>query len=72
MQCFHSPKQPERNTNQGVMCCAKKEGYTGSLQACATSRRVLVVANTYNKLPRSRSVNTSIHSVKGEKQQEMQ
>jgi hypothetical protein len=72
MQCFHSPKQPERNTNRGVMCCAKKEGYTGLLQACATSRRVLVVANTYNKLPRPRSVNTSIHSVKGEKQQEMQ
>jgi hypothetical protein len=36
------------------------------------SRRVLVVVNTYNKLPRPRSVNTSICSVKGEKQQEMQ
>jgi len=54
------------------MCCAKKGGYSGLLQACVTSRRVLVVVNTCNKYPRPRSVNTSIHSVKGEKQQEMQ
>ena len=72
MQCFHSPKQSERNTNRGGMRCAKKGEYSGLLQACATSRRVLVVVNTYNKLPRPRSVDTSIHSVKGEKQQEMQ
>ena len=38
---------------------------------CVTSRKVLVVLNTCNKYPRSRPVNTSIHSVKGEKQQEM-
>jgi len=72
MQCFHSPKQSERNTKRGGMCCAKKGGYSGLLQACVTSRRVLVVVNTWNKYPRSRSVNTSIQSVKGEKQQEMQ
>ena len=39
---------------------------------CVTSRRVLVVVNTCNKYPRSMSFNISIHSVKGEKQQEMQ
>jgi hypothetical protein len=72
MQCFHSPKPSERNTNRGGMYCAKKGGNSGLLQACATSRRVLVVVNTCNKYPRPRSVNTSIHSVKGEKQQEMQ
>jgi hypothetical protein len=49
MQCFHSPKKSERNTNRGGMCCAKKGGYSGLLQACATSRRVLVVVNTCNK-----------------------
>jgi hypothetical protein len=73
MQCFHSSKQSERNTKyRGRMCCANKGGYSGLLQACATSRRVLVVVNTCNKYPRSRSVNTSIHSDTGEKQQEMQ
>jgi hypothetical protein len=51
MQCFHLPKQSERNTNREGMCCAKKGGYSGLLQACATSRRVLVVVNTCNKLP---------------------
>ena len=55
-------------SRKNVLC--KKGGYSGLLQACATSRRVLVVMNTCNKYPRS--VNTSIHSVKGDKQQEMQ
>ena len=72
MQCFHSPKQSERNTNRGRMCSAKKGGYSGLLQACATSRRVLVVVTTCNKYLRPRTVNTSIHYVKREKQQEMQ
>ena len=69
MQCFHSPKQSERNTNRGGMCCAKKGGYSGLLQTCATSRRVSVVVNTCNKLPDlGLSIHcTSIHSVKGEK-----
>jgi hypothetical protein len=51
MQCFHSPIQSARNINRGEMCCAKKGGYPGLLHACATSRRVLVVVNTCNKLP---------------------
>ena len=72
MQCFHSPIQSERNINPGGMCCAKEGGYSGLLQVCATSRRVLVVVNKCNKYQRTRSINTSIHSVKGEKQQEMQ
>ena len=51
------------------MCCAKKAGYSGLWPTCATSSRVLVevnnVINTWDP-------GTSIHSVKGEKQQEMQ
>ena len=56
------------------MCCAKKGGYPGLLHVCATSRRVLVVVNTCNKLPDpGLSIHcTSIHSVQGEKKQEMQ
>ena len=51
------------------MCCAKKGGYPGLLHVCATSRRVLVVVNTCNKLPDpGLSIHcTSIHSVQGEK-----
>jgi hypothetical protein len=62
------------------MCCAKKAAYSGLWPTCATSSRVLVEVNTCNKYPRPRyqhTINTwdpgtSIHSVKGEKQQEMQ
>jgi hypothetical protein len=65
MQCFHSLKQSEKKhkSRRNVLC--KK----GRLQACVTSRRVLVVVNTCNKYPRHRPVNTSIHSVKEEKQE---
>jgi hypothetical protein len=58
MQCFHLPKQSERNTNRGRMCCAKNGGYSGLLQACATSSRVLVVINTWNKYLRPRYQHT--------------
>ena len=58
MQCFHLPKQSERNTNWGGMCCAKKGGYSGLWQTCATSSRVLVVVNTCNKYLRPRYQHT--------------
>jgi hypothetical protein len=47
MQCFHSPKASERNTNRGGMYCAKKGGNSGLLQACVTSRRVLISRSEY-------------------------
>jgi len=40
------------------MCCANKGGYSGLLQACATSSRVLVVVNTCNKYLRPRYQHT--------------
>ena len=58
MQCFHSPKASERNTNRGGIYCAKKGGNSGLLQACATSSRVLVEVNTCNKYPRPRYQHT--------------
>jgi len=69
MQCFHLPKQSERNTNRRGMCCANKGGYSGLLQACATSSRVLVVVSTCNKYLRPRHQHTFCQR---RKQQEMQ
>jgi len=50
MQCFHSPKQSERNTkNRGRMCCANKGGYSGLLQACAIILIKQLIACTNKK-----------------------